>query len=371
MLTLTGSTFTTNLAILSHFGGALLVERGDAYVEDCVFDRNFNDRGSGGAIFVDYEGFLEVAGSTFTGNWGYAFNEYSSGGAISSFDGALGVVVRDSVFVGNLAENGAAILVASGGLTQITGNVFDAHQAFNGGTVALSGQGTAEVSRNLFIGNEGLAPGLLVSQRSGSLSVLAVNNTFLGNIAYGDALTCGANRYGKSAAVVQMSGHLDFVNNLVAETFGCGFAANNNVTLSYNAFWDNTTHTASGLLGDDVVVADPMLVGVSYDGDPSNDAPWPAAGSPLIDAGDPSVLDPDGTISDIGAYPFFSALEIDTTTTTTTTTTDGPGGPSDTDATYTTWPAQTDPADTGDPSKGCGCEQGRAWPSFLGTLSRR
>ena len=48
--------------------------------------------------------------------------------------------------------------------------------------------------------------------------------------------------------------------------------------------------------------SDPQFVGVSWDGWPGNDDMRLGPGSPAIDAGDPALLDADGTRSDIGAF---------------------------------------------------------------------
>ena len=58
----------------------------------------------------------------------------------------------------------------------------------------------------------------------------------------------------------------------------------------------------SNIIGSNGVFSeDPRYVDTT-DNDPTLWDLTLAAGSPLIDAGDPSVLDPDGSISDIGAY---------------------------------------------------------------------
>ena len=46
--------------------------------------------------------------------------------------------------------------------------------------------------------------------------------------------------------------------------------------------------------------ADPLFVLWSDDGDPTNDDLGLQPGSPAIDAGFPGLLDPDGTVSDLG-----------------------------------------------------------------------
>ena len=56
-------------------------------------------------------------------------------------------------------------------------------------------------------------------------------------------------------------------------------------------------------LGEDGNISeDPLFIDWTPDGDPTNDDLCPAPGSPLIDAGDPDELDPDGSRADIGAF---------------------------------------------------------------------
>ena len=47
---------------------------------------------------------------------------------------------------------------------------------------------------------------------------------------------------------------------------------------------------------------DPRFVAASDDGDGLNDDFGLALQSPLLDAGDPGLTDPDGSRSDVGAY---------------------------------------------------------------------
>jgi|GEM_PF-2626861 len=61
------------------------------------------------------------------------------------------------------------------------------------------------------------------------------------------------------------------------------------------------------------VVADPQFIGWNPDNDPGNDNLCPGIGSPLTDAGDPALMDPDGSRADIGAFggPFaFTCAEV-------------------------------------------------------------
>jgi hypothetical protein len=87
------------------------------------------------------------------------------------------------------------------------------------------------------------------------------------------------------------------------------------------------------------VVADPGFVSWSADGDCSNDDLRLASGSALRDAGDPKILDPDGSRSDIGAYggpeapdDWYIEEEVDTSAGSDTSSPDNTGSGSDTDS---------------------------------------
>jgi hypothetical protein len=92
----------------------------------------------------------------------------------------------------------------------------------------------------------------------------------------------------------------DMRNNIITNN-ATGVVGPTNNNSDYNIYWQNNTHTTGGFAPNDIV-ADPMFV---------NDT-LPVYGgtydyhlqmfSPAIDAGDPNILDVDGTRSDIGAY---------------------------------------------------------------------
>lgn len=69
----------------------------------------------------------------------------------------------------------------------------------------------------------------------------------------------------------------------------------------YNLYWQNNTHTTEGIAEQDII-ADPMFVNDTI---PVNDGTYDyhlQMYSPAIDAGDPTILDVDGSRSDIGMY---------------------------------------------------------------------
>src|SRR5205085_2780917 len=77
------------------------------------------------------------------------------------------------------------------------------------------------------------------------------------------------------------------------------------------------------------IAAEPMLVDYTLDGTPDDDNLVPLRDSPLVDAGDPMLSDPDGSVSDIGATGGPGASAVDA---------DGDGYPASTDC------DDTDPA---------------------------
>jgi len=81
---------------------------------------------------------------------------------------------------------------------------------------------------------------------------------------------------------------------------------NSSPTLTYCNLWGNDPNDYSGgsspVGSDGNISEDPEFVSFSLDTDWSEWDLHLTSGSALIDAGDPSLLDPDGTVSDIGAY---------------------------------------------------------------------
>ncbi len=89
------------------------------------------------------------------------------------------------------------------------------------------------------------------------------------------------------------------INNIFIHNQGAAIKYGEN---NYNLFWNNVRNFLNTIPGDSSIYADPMLVN---DIRPSLTNNWDyhlQAYSPAIDKGDPSILDPDGSRSDIGMY---------------------------------------------------------------------
>jgi hypothetical protein len=103
-----------------------------------------------------------------------------------------------------------------------------------------------------------------------------------------------------------------FVNNLLAfSTSGAALhtydEASSEGTIAYNTVYEVIDGGAGGMLdeavlgGHDAAAAAPGLAAYTPDGDPDNDRFVLLRDSALLDAGDPKILDIDGSRSDIGA----------------------------------------------------------------------
>jgi len=300
-ITITGADFSSNEA---PFGGALYI-RGDtiADISGTTFDLNesvgSNPARGGGIRWFPTSGSLSVSNSQFTNN-----DAETTGGAISAatqggYGGGIGSIsLIGNVFIGNTTDSdGGALYAIEVDELEIRGNTFCGNTAGNNGgaSVIEDGGGGANtwdnnvVADNAAVGSGG---GIQFSQ-SGDPDM--VNNTFLGN----DSADGGHMRI--SAA----SGNL--TNNIFAfAPGGNGLSqGNNNGTRDHNLWFGNVNNDVGGMLvagdlGNNAVFLDPSLT--AYAGDCFTDDYTLQGGSPAIDAGDPAILDGDGTTSDIGAY---------------------------------------------------------------------
>lgn len=268
-------------------GGAILAQTyytdlGHVTLRDTLFDTN-RSAAQGGAFYGQYLASLTITDSAF-----YA-NEVGEGG----FGGALihqhplGVtLVERTTFALNSAEYGGAFYVDGGSAGGTwTNNVFMENDAGTGGA------------------------GCLINTPNQAW----INNGFLGNAAVDDA-----------GALCFVGAGVEFRNNLVAWTregasvVGWEGEAALPQSFGYNAFYGNAEGDAGGTLAKVAaapgsLAVDPLLADYSLDGDPEDDVLVLLRDSPLIDAGDPAILDPDASVSDIGPWggPALPVVDAD------------------------------------------------------------
>lgn len=347
---LLGVTFEANRAGTT--GGAVDLDRGSLDLLDADFHGNAAAEGAAVAIRGDHADF-EAVGGTFeghqasgrggavtiqadTGRIGLAElvfrgNQADLGGAVAIVGTSVDVLIEQSIFDGNLAAKGGGALWVDGAAElRLVGNAFTENTSDrSGGAVGLAEVLDAESVANRFCRNTSAWQGGAVHDRysghhrwtnnrftdnragtaGGAVAVTFptpegqidaprgsgpsfVNNAFLRNEATSASAVWLTVWRGSSGM------YLDFRNNLVAWNHGhgavIGDANDMDTAIAWNDFW-RTGEPVLGLhetwatsevqprLADDGCVASRLR-----------------SDSPLVDAGDPSLRDGDGTRSDIG-----------------------------------------------------------------------
>jgi len=281
-------------------GGHIYGVRTSVTLHDSVLRAGQADEG-GGVYLVD--GSLVAERVTFEAN-----GADSSGSAIRTIRSS--VQVADGAFLGNDAGDRATVQCDDGALCRLDGVLFEGNAAPTAAMVDASGTALELVS----------VTGCLTSTSGSLVEIDSSTATFTGvvltavdttgaavQIDAGSTATLTNNHFVLSSSTPHMiaaDGGLVFTNNLVAWVDGTGPAVDARGAFSggYNLYFDNLGgDVLPGPFVTDLVGIDPLLVAPA----PSScalDALKPQAGSPLIDAGDPSVADEDGGPSDIGAF---------------------------------------------------------------------
>lgn len=322
-LDLLDSTFRANSA--GNVGGALhLVGAASATLTGSVFLENTAEYG--GAVYLGSAGSLTVDGAVFQDNSA----TQGSGGAIRwrSDGGFPAVHIVNSAFSRNTAPRGAggALAYATNfgprGVASITSSSFTGNSALIGGAVSIADIVDVSGVRNTFCANEAEDAAGVRLTSAGSFAHVWTNNIFnantttgLGGAMYltqlsrGDVLhnTFVGNQAAEGGALYVHTSALTILNNVFAWTRD-GHAVSSTASagaLDHNAWFDNAPADVSAdltAIGPNAVTADPLLIFVD-DAVCTNDLLAPPAGSPLIDAGAPTVgSDPDGSPPDIGAF---------------------------------------------------------------------
>lgn len=267
-LTVSDSVFEANTT--SGAGGAMYLYAVDptASITDSTFTANAAT-GTGGALELEWYTDLSVTGSTFTqnqsGSWGGALFTYVLDA----------ITVRDSLFCANSAAYGGALGIQWTTVDGLYNSLLVENQAIQGGALYRYASGAGTLQNNTLAGNTTTDWG--GAYLAGWYAYAALSN----NLIVGSAVGTGA----------YASDPYDYSNS----------------TLKYNGWYDNAPQAAGGYFYvedgvDGSVLADPLFVAWTANGDCSDDDLRLATGSPMRDAGDPSLVDPDGSRSDIGAW---------------------------------------------------------------------
>ncbi len=310
-VTLTDSTFSTNTA--TNYGGAVDIyayyDEVALEVSNVAFTSNAATAGSGGGLYVYADtsapSTLDLTDLTFSSNTAY----YNGGGLYAR--GLTELTLDGTSFDSNATTYGYYNYYGGGGAYLSTVTDLSAHDvafctndAESGGAMYLynvATSGSSEWTNSAFLENAAGSYGGAVYIYGGGTQTFT-NNVFLTS----DAYLYGGAIYANAAA-------LDFTNNIVSDSVdGDGLYAYDSdtaadSTITYNAFYNNRLADAGGQFtfsstSDGNVSAEPLFRDYTADGDCSNDDLRLSSTSTLIDAGDPSLTDPDGSASDIGLY---------------------------------------------------------------------
>ncbi|TNE88745.1 MAG: hypothetical protein EP330_13575 [Deltaproteobacteria bacterium] len=302
-LTLDGVTFEDNQAFT---GGGVMHTGGDLTIQRATFIANHATGAGGGALAG-----LPLTGSTVLIE-GSIFEENTaavSGGAMGlQFDGVQ--TVRDCSFIGNSsAGRGGALFVDLSDIL-VERNFFCMNDGDQGGGLFIQRAVAGSfVRNNVFIQNTANVFGGGADSQDGS--EVFSHNTFF----YNGHPTDGGSLLGGSFATNPPVA-LEHVGNAVLwSTHGSGVHNDSpglRPSLADTLFWQNSPADVSGRWNNGtniIALTDPIMTGLSADGDCSNDDWTPGSGSPLLNGAT------DG--SDIGAtggtspfLPDVSAVEI-------------------------------------------------------------
>lgn len=316
--TVFGSTFQDNVAG-SRGGGVVVVESSSLDFASNRLVGNSTEREGAGAVMVAEVADASVRGNTIQANLAAT---YGSVCLVASAGEVRGNLVEDNFAVGDVGgvvaltstvnvignvirRNGCGI--AGGGIYFINSlagvirnNVVYANEAGQTGGGILVEDGVGDVYNNVVAYNTSVYGGGGIMMGRGGFGVVAQNTVY--------ANACGGTN---SDGVSAIDGSdLVLWNNVVVfnEDSGIFGDKSRSISVRYNESYGNGSGvvnfggdaaSSAGTSGN--VSVDPLMVHMSFGGEATEDDIRPGRGSPLRDAGDPALLDPDGSRSDLGA----------------------------------------------------------------------
>jgi predicted outer membrane repeat protein len=345
-VSIANSTFERNKTNYSSGGAFYNYNDNHVLVENCTFKGNqAND--SGGAIAHSSGYNLVIRDSLFKSNE----TETRSGGAISFEDDyKYDLLLEKNVFLNNQSGlHGGAIYANEARDIHLSNNHLEGNETASngaGGALMFWDQSAVRIHGNLFLNNSAHYGGASYSESTwprvdGEPSALKTdewtNNSFRGNHAlWGGALAFLSNPLTdfrnntllENTAEVDGSGlHMylsfgRFRSNLFAfSTQGRSIVAADEISGQQAKFWNNAFWQNSDADFGEVYVtetdgnftADPLLAGGFPEAAPEDHSDVLTLGSPLINAGESQLDDPDGTNGDIGARggPDFVEEDVD------------------------------------------------------------
>ena len=301
------STISGNTAALGP--GGLTCDACELHLEDTVVSDNISQQGGPGglaatmAIEIDIDG-VTVANNLVIGDGeggGAALHPPTYGGTVAIRNSSF----TNNTFIGPAAGYGGGLAIWVAGPAVIENTLIAGNQAndIGGGLYVMHEQSNhvLDMRNVILVGNAALrGGGIGIEGNQNGIAVMLGNSVVAGNTA----TASGGGIYTDSMTTAAMSNVIVTSNVAVA---GGGLWVNNNGAVDVEScdVWNNLPDDYSG-------IADPTGTLGNLSIDPQfayTAAPDPqdwdlhlALTSTLIDGGDPSILDPDGSDSDIGAY---------------------------------------------------------------------
>lgn len=293
----------------AHYGGGgMYLKSSKSLISDCTFTNNSSTATSGGGLY------LESSAATVTRGRFQANKAHYGGSAIMFY--LSDALVTDTTIHGHTSYG--AIYTS------------ESNPTFTGCTISGNGIVGASTDYDIMIRSNSTGIGAtfkrcLISGNQGGVR-LAANVTFINSILVGNQkppniygspifLNTATSTFINSTVTgngggifgSSVSSKLIMSNSIVAHNQGYNLeiekGAPPTLVISYSNFFNRFgPNTNLDNLPSTVVVEDPGFMGYSNDGDGTNDDLHLGPDSTLVNAGDPSILDPDGSRSDMGAY---------------------------------------------------------------------
>ena len=343
-VTISGLTITNGSAPLPYrWGGGIYIDHGALTLNNCTISGSTAVQGSGGAIYIDgfgssamltinnctisgnsawpgggiynYRGTVTISNSTLSGNLDTGSN---AGGAILNY-GTL--TISGSTFDGNSSTSGGAIYNAGFNLATfstlaITNSTFSGNSASRGGAIYNDFAATATMSNCTFSGNSAGTPDNVIYNGTGGAiwntqALTMINCTLSGNSAtiHGGGIYNVGN--GSVDALLKIGGTILNAGPSGENLYNDDIFYPATVTsLGYNLSSDNGGGflTAAG----DRINTNPRLGPLQNNGG-STLSHLPAANSPAIDAGGPTLWTDQrgpGFVRIVNDRPDIGALEV-------------------------------------------------------------
>ena len=248
----------------------------------------------GGALSLLGSSEITISNSNFENN-----TSDTVGGAIQCTNTNGSIHITDSRLEYNVATTlGGAIYSSSADGVVLERLTFRENASGSNGGAWYHNTGQASASLSLWLTNRSPFGGAIAIEQS-SLDTKLINNSFVENLAYSE----GAHLWIAGGEIVA-------TNNIYAFGLGGGGlyadTASMNSQLSYGDAWANIDGDYIGSLIDPTgssgnISGDPLFRDYLPGGTEEDDLHL-ASGSPCVNAGDPTLLAPDLSRSDIGAY---------------------------------------------------------------------